>query len=80
MRSVKHEKIFLEEFETVPKLLAGLKEYFEFYKFERPHQSFSRKPPAEMYRGEEVTLCPDCEKPFPGCPALEKNHQVIDKN
>ena len=53
-RSVKYEKIFLEEFETVPKLLAGLKEYFEFYNFERPHQSFSGKTPAEMYWGEEV--------------------------
>jgi putative transposase len=27
-RSVKYEKIFLEEFETVPELLSGLKEYF----------------------------------------------------
>jgi len=51
-RSVKYEKIFLEEFETVPKLLAGLKEYFEFYNFERPHQSFSGKTPAEIYWGE----------------------------
>ena len=28
-RSVKYEKIFLEEFETVPELLSGLKKYFE---------------------------------------------------
>lgn len=53
-RSVKYEKIFLEEFDTVPKLLAGLKEYFEFYNFERPHQSFSGKTPAEIYWGEEI--------------------------
>jgi putative transposase len=53
-RSVKYEKIFLEEFETVPKLFAGLKEYFEFYNFERPHQSFSGKTPAEIYWGDEV--------------------------
>ncbi len=52
--SVKYEKIFLEEFETVPKLLAGLKEYFEFSNFERPHRSFSGNPPVEVYRGEEV--------------------------
>jgi hypothetical protein len=44
--AIKSQKIFLEEFETVPKLLAGLKEYFEFYNFERPHQSFSGKTPA----------------------------------
>jgi len=53
-RSVKYEKIFLEEFETVTELIAGLKEYFEFYNFERPHQSFKRKTPAEVYWGEEV--------------------------
>jgi hypothetical protein len=53
-RSVKYEKIFLEEFETVKKLIAGLKEYFEFYNFERPHQSFSGKTPAEVYWGKEV--------------------------
>jgi putative transposase len=53
-RSVKYEKIFLEEFDTVPKLLAGLKEYFEFYNFERPHQSFSGKTPAEIYWEEKL--------------------------
>ncbi|MCD6151095.1 MAG: integrase core domain-containing protein [Deltaproteobacteria bacterium] len=46
---MKYEKIFLEEFETVTELIAGLKEYFEFYNFERPHQSFSGKTPAEVY-------------------------------
>ena len=53
-RSVKYEKIFLEEFETVTELIAGLKEYFEFYNFERPHQSFKGKTPAEVYWGEKV--------------------------
>lgn len=48
-RSVKQEKIFLEEFETVKDLIAGLKEYFEFYNFERSHQSFSGQTPAEVY-------------------------------
>jgi len=53
-RSVKYEKILLEEFETVPELLSGLKEYFEFYNFERPHQSLEGKTPAEIYWGREV--------------------------
>jgi putative transposase len=53
-RSVKYEKIFLEEFETVRELITGLKEYFEFYNYERPHQSFSGKTPAEVYWGEGV--------------------------
>jgi putative transposase len=54
MESVKYEKIFLNEFETVPELLSGLKEYFEFYNFERPHQSLAGKMPAENYWGSEV--------------------------
>jgi len=53
-RSVKYEKIFLEEFETVPGLLSGLKEYFKFYNFERPHQSLVGKTPAEIHWGREV--------------------------
>ena len=53
-RSVKYEKIFLEEYETVAELITGLKEYFEFYNFERSHQSLSRKTPAEVYWEEEV--------------------------
>ena len=53
-RSVKYEKIFLEEFETVPELLSGLKVYFEFYNFERPHQSLVGKKPAEIYWCREV--------------------------
>jgi len=52
--SVKYVKIFLEEFETVPELLSGLKEYFEFYNFERPHQSLVGKTLAEIYWGREV--------------------------
>ncbi len=49
---VKYEKIFLEEFGTVPQLLSGLKEYFEFYNFERPHQSLVGKR-LQRFIGEE---------------------------
>ena len=44
----KYEKIFLEEFKTVPELLSGLKDYFEFYNFERPHQILVGSIPAEI--------------------------------
>ena len=53
-RSVKYEKIFLEEFETVRELLSGLKDYFEFYNFERPDKSLVGNTPAEIYCGREV--------------------------
>ena len=48
-RLVKYEKIFLDEFETVPELLLVIKEYFECYNFERPHLSLVGKTPAEIY-------------------------------
>jgi len=32
----------------------GLKEYFKFYNFERPHQSLVGNTPAEIYWGREV--------------------------
>ena len=53
-RTVKYEKIFLEEFETVSELLSGLKDYFEFYNLERPHKSLAGKTPAEICWGREV--------------------------
>ena len=40
--------------EKFPEVLSGLKEYFEFYNFERPHQSLVGKTPAEIYLGREV--------------------------
>jgi putative transposase len=52
-RSVKYEKIFLEEFETVPELLSGLKDYFKFYNFERLHQALVGNTSAEIYWGSE---------------------------
>jgi len=51
---VKFEKIFLDEFETVQELLSGLKEYFDFYNFEKPHQSLAGRTPAEIYWGRDV--------------------------
>ena len=48
-RSVKYEKIFLEEFETVQELLSGLKKYFEYYNFDQPLQSLPKKASAEIY-------------------------------
>ena len=44
----------LLKFETVAELLSGLKEYFEFYNFERLHQSLVGKTPAEIYCGRDV--------------------------
>lgn len=50
-RSLKYEDIYLKDYETVGELIAGLREYFEYYNNERSHQSFDGRTPAEVYNG-----------------------------
>ena len=51
-RSVKYEEIYVKEFQNVKQLRKSLKKYFDFYNYERPHQSFDGQTPAEVYYGE----------------------------
>ena len=54
-RSVKYEDIYLNQYDTVPQLQAGLTAYFDFYNHERLHQSFNYRTPAEerfVFRSE----------------------------
>jgi putative transposase len=48
-RSVKYEKVYLNDFQTVKEAYQGLKDYFEFYNHRRIHQSLEYKTPAEVY-------------------------------
>lgn len=48
-RSVKYENVYLKSYADGTELYRGLKEYFEFYNFERLHQSLGYKTPAEIY-------------------------------
>lgn len=48
-RSVKYEEIYLKEYASVSELIQALKQYFDFYNRERPHQSLSAQTPAEVY-------------------------------
>ena len=50
-RTVKYEDIYTRDYENVAELVKGLRNYFEFYNNERPHQSFGGRTPAEVYRG-----------------------------
>lgn len=50
-RSVKFEKVYLNDWHQVKEAKIGLEEYFVFYNDERPHQSLERKAPAEVYYG-----------------------------
>ena len=51
-RSLKYEEIYLNEYNSVQELREGLKSYFEFYNFERPHQSHQGRTPAEVHFGQ----------------------------
>lgn len=51
-RSVKHEDIYLKDYETVDELYEGLTHYFSFYDHERPHQGLQYRTPGEVYFGD----------------------------
>jgi len=58
-RTVKYEDIYLKGYGNIKETREGLKEYFEFYNEERPHQSLGYKTPGEIYRREEkaASIC-----------------------
>lgn len=50
-RSVKHEDVYLRDYQGVRECEAGLAAYFAFYNARRRHQSLGRRTPAEVYDG-----------------------------
>lgn len=48
-RSLKYEKIYLSEFESPRDVREAIREYFDFYNLERPHQSLKYQTPANVY-------------------------------
>jgi len=48
-RTLKYEDIYIKDYETGKKLRKGLHQYFDFYNYERPHQSLGYKTPAMVY-------------------------------
>lgn len=48
-RSLKQEKIYLNEFTSVKEAKKGIEEYFEFYNHKRLHQALHYRTPAEVY-------------------------------
>jgi len=50
-RTVKYEDIYIRDYESVEELVNGLRNYFDFYNNERPHQSFGGSTPSELYWG-----------------------------
>ena len=50
-RSVKHEDVYLRDYQGVRECEAGLEAYFAFYNGRRRHQSLGRRTPQEVYAG-----------------------------
>jgi putative transposase len=48
-RSLKYEDIYIKDYETMRDLFRGLTIYFQFYNYERSHQSLGYRTPAEVY-------------------------------
>jgi len=51
-RSLKYEDIYLKEYQDVPELREGLRNYFEFYNGRRGHAALGYSTPMEIYRGK----------------------------
>ena len=52
-RSVKYEEVYLNDYEDVGEARRRLGAYFDFYNFERPHQSLGYDTPAGVYLEEK---------------------------
>jgi putative transposase len=50
-RSLKHEEVYLRDYEIVPEARTGIGNWFRFYNHERPHQSLGYRTPAGLYLG-----------------------------
>jgi putative transposase len=48
-RSVKYEDIYLKDYIAGWDLIEGMKRYFHFYNFERPHQALGYQTPGSLY-------------------------------
>ena len=48
-RTVKYEKVYLSDFQSVQEAYAELKAYFRFYNHERLHQALGYQTPAQVY-------------------------------
>jgi len=48
-RTVKYEKVYLSDFQSVPEAYTELRTYFEFYNHERLHQALDYRTPAQVY-------------------------------
>ena len=53
-RTIKYEDIYINGYETMEELEAGLEKYFYVYNFERRHSSLNGRTPVEAYFGVKI--------------------------
>jgi putative transposase len=55
-RSLKHEEIYLNDYDEENELRIGIEDYIQFYNNERPHQSLDYQTPAQIYDAGELEV------------------------
>ena len=55
-RTIKYEEVYLKEYATVLQAKESIGTYFNFYNYDRKHQSHGYRTPAEIYFGKEGNL------------------------
>ena len=55
-RSVKYEEVYLNDYASPREARYGLARYFNFYNFERPHQSLDYQTPAQVYSSNDLPV------------------------
>ena len=53
-RTVKYEEVYLKAYTDGLEAHRGLREYFRFYNYRRPHQALGYRTPAEVFYGDSV--------------------------
>lgn len=48
-RSLKYEEVYLKDYQMVKEARLGIERWFQFYNYERPHQSLAYRTPAAIY-------------------------------
>lgn len=56
-RSVKYEKVYLNNYRTIPEARLGLQQYFKLYNTERLHEALNYNTPWEVYSGLKFGIC-----------------------
>jgi putative transposase len=49
-RSLKHEEVYLKDYQRMSEARAGIDRWFQFYNYRRPHQSLGYRTPAALYK------------------------------